>query len=203
MLLAIARILLATLALTAIGQQALLHAAASYSMLNFFSYFTNLSNLAAAAVLIWSVSIRAPRKSTMNDVARYVSTVNMAVVGIVFSLLLRNVDLGALLPWVNFVLHYVMPVAIVLEWLLQPPGSRLKAGQLAVAMVFPAGYVVYVLLRGAATGWYPYPFLDPANVGGYGGVAMYSLGILVVFVLAGGAILIIGNRLPRLISGDA
>lgn len=193
-LLSVVRALLATLALTAIGQQFLLHIGASYNTLNFFSYFTNLSNLFAAFVLLLSMASRSSQTAALRDVVRYISAVNMAVVGIVFFVLLRNVDLGALLPWVNFVLHYIMPVAVVLEWLLRPPTSRLKAWYLALALVFPAAYLVYVLLRGAAVGWYPYPFLNPANVGGYGGVAVYSMGIFVTFLVIGGALLAAGNR---------
>lgn len=45
----------------------------------------------------------------------------MALVGIVFGALLRDVDLGDLLPWVNTVHHYIMPVVVVLDWLYQPP----------------------------------------------------------------------------------
>jgi hypothetical protein len=55
----------------------------------------------------------------------------------------------------------------------------------------------YVILRGADTGWYPYPFLNPGNVGGYGGVATYACGIAVAFVLAAWALLAVGNRLGR------
>lgn len=47
----IARVALALLVLAAIGWQLRLHLAASYSALNFFSDFTNLSNLFAACVL--------------------------------------------------------------------------------------------------------------------------------------------------------
>ena len=49
------RTILVALALTAIGQQLLLHIGASYNALNFFSYFTNLSNLFAVFVLLLSV----------------------------------------------------------------------------------------------------------------------------------------------------
>lgn len=42
----------------------------------------------------------------------------MVVVGIVFALLLRTMDLGSLLPWVNFLLDYVMPAVVLLDWLL-------------------------------------------------------------------------------------
>ena len=41
------RVGLATLALAAIGQQLVIHICASYSVLNFFCYCTDLSNLFA------------------------------------------------------------------------------------------------------------------------------------------------------------
>jgi hypothetical protein len=188
---AIPRVILALVALVAMRQQLILHIASSYSVLNFFSYFTNLSNLFAVLVLLLSVFFG---KEEPRDLVRYISTVNMTIVGLVFAVLLRNVDLGALLPWVNYVLHYVMPVAIVLDWLLSPPASRLRSRSVFLAMVFPSVYLTYVILRGADTGWYPYPFLNPANVGGYGGVATYACGIAAAFVLAAWALLAVGNR---------
>jgi hypothetical protein len=187
----IARLTLALVALVAIGQQLILHVGASYSVLNFFSYFTNLSNLFAAFVLLITVF---SGKMKSRDLFRYISTVNMTIVGIVFAVLLRDVDLGALLPWVNYALHYVMPVAIVLDWLLSPPDSTLKSRSVLLAMTFPSAYLIYVILRGAVIAWYPYPFLNPAKVGGYGGVAMYACGIAAAFVLAAWALLAAGNR---------
>jgi hypothetical protein len=192
--LTIVRLLLAALTLNAIGQQLLLHVGASYSALNFFSYFTNLSNLFAVFALLLSVSVRSSRHDGLRDVARYASTVNMAIVGIVFITLLRKVDLGDLLPWVNTVLHYVMPVAVVLDWLIQPTASKLHTKHLVGVLLFPAIYLIYVLMRGASVSWYPYPFLDPANVGGYSGVALYSAGIFVTFLVVGGLLLVVGNR---------
>jgi hypothetical protein len=191
------RLFFALLALTAIGQQLVLHIGANFSVVNFFSYFTNLSNLLAALVLLISVFGRSAMSSASLGMLRYASVVNMTVVGLVFAALLRNVDLGGLLPWVNFVLHYVMPIVIVLDWLMQPPATKLQAKHLAIAFVFPCLYIAYVVLRGASMGWYPYPFLNPANVGGYGGVAMYALGITITFFIAAWALLAVGNRLSR------
>jgi hypothetical protein len=196
-MLIIARLFFAALTLTAIGQQLILHIGASYSVINFFSYFTNLSNLLAATVLLISVFGRFAMSAASRDMLRYASVVNMTVVGLVFAALLRNVDLGGLLPWVNFILHYIMPVVIVLDWLLQPPATKLQAKHLGIAFVFPALYIGYVVLRGTSMGWYPYPFLNPANVGGYSGVAMYTVGITVTFFIAAWALLAIGNRLSK------
>ncbi len=191
-MLAIPRVILALVAMVAIGHQLMLHMDASYSALNFFSYFTNLSNLFAAFALLLSVFAG---KGKSRDLVRYLSAVNMTVVGLVFAVLLRNVDLGALLPWVNYVLHYLMPVAIVLDWLMSPPVSRAGSRNILLALAFPTVYLIYVIVRGADTGWYPYPFLNPAQVGGYGGVATYALGIAATFILAAWALLAVGNRL--------
>jgi hypothetical protein len=184
----------AVLALTAIGIQLTLHVGASYSVLNFFSYFTNLSNLIAALVLLLCAINASSINSRSMALARYMSVVNMTVVGLVFSLLLRDVDLGALLPWINFVLHYVMPVVVVADWLLSPPLVKLRSKDTLLALVFPSSYLAYVILRGAETAWYPYPFLNPANVGGYSGVAMYSVGIALTFLVMAWLLLAAGSR---------
>ncbi|MFN3440108.1 MAG: Pr6Pr family membrane protein [Acidovorax sp.] len=193
-MLTLARLILAVVTLAAIGLQLFLHVSASYSTLNFFSYFTNLSNLFATLVLVLCV-VTPPSRA--RDLSQYVATVNMAVVGLVFAVLLRNVDLGDLRPWVNFVLHYLMPVAVVLLWFVAPPVSRLTRRHLLVAMAVPAVYLLYVVVRGASTGWYPYPFLNPALVGGYGAVAAYALGIAVTFLIISAVLLAAGNRLSR------
>lgn len=48
-------------------------------------------------------------------------------------------------------------------------------------------YVVYALLRGALTGSWPYPFLDP-DLNSAWGVAANILGLQLSFVLSGAAL---------------
>ena len=92
-------------------------------MVNFFSYFTNLSNIFAAAVLLVEsvLTWRGKEGGPAWALLRCISVVCMALVGVVFNTLLRDVDLGSLLPWINTWLHYVMPIAVVADWLIQPP----------------------------------------------------------------------------------
>jgi hypothetical protein len=191
----IVRTFLGSLALVAIGIQLSIQVRTGASLANFFSYFTNLSNVFAAVVLLVIAGSRSISKHLQS--VRALATMNMAVVGIVFTLLLRNEDLGSLKPWINFVLHDLMPCAVVLDWLLEPPPSRLRWRNLWVFVIFPAAYLAYTLTRGVATGWYPYPFLNPERVGGYGGVAAYASGITVLFVLVGWVVLVVGNRRVR------
>ena len=186
----IARLALAALTLFAIGRQLGIHVAMGANVLNFFSYFTNLSNLIAALVfLLLGLARDGDAPPAWLKRLRAISVVNMVVVGIVFSVLLRNVDLGALLPWVNFVLHTLMPIAVALDWLAWPqraslPGAGIRMGWRDVlwCLPFPALYLVYSVVRGASTGWFAYPFLNPAKVGGAGGVAVYALGITATFI---------------------
>ena len=188
------RVALGLLTLGAIGRQLTIHVSLGLSVVNFFSYFTNLSNLFAALVLLWGARGLAGRGATgPPDLVRAIAAVNVTVVGVVFAVLLRDVDLGALQPWVNVVLHYVMPCAVVVDWMVQPPRTRLEPRGIVICLAFPACYLSYVLLRGRAVGWYPYPFLNPDLVGGYGGVAMYAAGIALTFLAAGWALVALGN----------
>lgn len=189
------RLSLGTLALVAIATQLSVHIQYSFSVVNFFSFFTNLSNLLAAIVLLsGAFQLMAHRRPTArSDWFRCAAVSQMAVVGIVFAILLHDVDLGSLRPWVNTVLHTVMPIAVVLEWWWIPPQNKLNHQQLLQVLIFPVMYVTYTLIRGAATGWYPYPFLNPENAGGYGGVVAYAVAIAAVCYLVSWMLFKIAN----------
>ncbi len=180
----------------AIARQFAIQLHGGFSVVNFFSYFTNLSNLLAAGVFIrGALRIATGRLPTHADaLLRGAATVAMVIVGVVFVALLRNADLGQLLPWVDTVLHYVMPVAVVIDWIADPPCSPLGVRAVALWLAYPLVYIVYVLTRGAATAWYPYPFLNPANVGGARGVAPYIAAILVLFVVVGWSAVAVATR---------
>lgn len=165
------------------------------SVVNFFSYFTNLSNIIIGVVLIVSaarlISGRAP---TVGDTAvRGASVVYIVFVGIVFNTLLRDVELGDLIPWVNAIVHFVIPVAGLLDWLIWPPRNRLPFRVTFIWMSFPVVYVAYSLIRGAITGFYPYPFFNPSAVGGYGGVALYCLALVIGFFVLAVIVRFLGN----------
>lgn len=192
------RFLFGAFTLVAVGTQLGIHISHGFSVVNFFSYFTNLSNIFAAVVLIVE-SVLTWRGKDLGPawvLLRCISVVCMALVGIVFTLLLRDVDLGALLPWINTWLHYVMPIVIVADWLITPPRHAIALKRIAVAVVFPLVYLAYSLIRGAAINWYAYPFLNPAD-GGYSGVLLTCLMIAVGFVAMTLLIMVVGNKLRR------
>ena len=196
-LLAGARIFFGLLTFVALIAQLVVTIQIKFGIVNFFSFFTNLSNMFAGVMLIiGGVYLFQRREPTVTfEIVRGASVVAMALVGVVFSLLLRNADLGDLLPWVNIIHHYIMPVAVVADWLYQPPKVKLGLRQIAYWLIFPVVYVVYTLIRGPLAHFYPYPFFNPAQVGGYGGVALYSVGMLVGFIIGSLILMALANRL--------
>lgn len=171
--------------------------AGALDVVNFFSYFTIQSNLIGIAALLLSAAWEADRRPAWLDWLRGAATVYLTVTFIVVLLLLQNVDVGLQLGWVDFVLHKLMPVVIVADWLLDPPRTRLPTRDALLWLVYPLIWLAYTLVRGAAGGWYPYPFLDPAHAGGYGSVAVTSLVILVAGAGLSLAVAWIGNRLAH------
>jgi hypothetical protein len=200
-ILVVGRLFFGLLTLVAIGVQLGIHIQHGFAVLNFFSYFTNLSNIFAAVVfLLGALALlrrREPRSQVADDLARGAAAAAMAIVGIVYGILLRNEDLGTLLPWVNVVVHYVMPVAVVADWLYAPPASRLTLRQTGYWLIYPLLFLIYTLVRGAIVNWYPYPFLNPAKAGGYGGVTLYAIAIFVAFLIVGWLLVAVGNAQKR------
>lgn len=156
------------------------------SVPNFFSFFTIQSNVIALVMLLLSalIGLRGGELSRAMEMWRGGAVAWMATTGIVVVLLLSNLnaDLQLTEPWVDTVLHQVMPIVMVLDWLMAPPRFRLDFRQALVWAAYPLLYCAYSLIRGPIVDWYPYPFLDPGQSGGYWAVAAYSVGIAVGFV---------------------
>jgi hypothetical protein len=162
-------------------------------LINYFSYFTILSNIIGASLLlVGAARWRADRSATL-DRLRGAAVVYLSVTFIVFALLLSNTDVDLAIPWVNSVLHEIIPIVVLLDWLIDPPIARLSLRQGLIWLSFPALWIVYVLIRGALIGRYPYPFLDPTH-GGYGSVAAYCLGILILMAAICAITVWLGNQ---------
>jgi hypothetical protein len=120
----------------------------------------------------------------------------MTTTGVVYGLLLSGYEeeLQTALPWVNTVVHRVIPLVMVIDWMIERPHNRLDFRRCLVWVTFPVAYLAYSLIRGPIVEWYPYPFLDPDEAGGYAGVAAYSIGIALGFVGFVWLIVTLGNR---------
>jgi hypothetical protein len=158
----------------------------SLSVVSFFSYFTVLSNVAAAVVLA-SLAVRPDLSSDTRFVpVRGAVTLYMTITFLVYTLLLApaSADVGLTAKWVDLVVHFVGPIVVLLDWLVDPPRQSLPLPVVGTWLIFPAAYFAYSLIRGPIVDWYPYPFLDPGQHG-YAVILLYAVVILVVFVLVG------------------
>jgi hypothetical protein len=168
------------------------------TVITFFSFFTILTNLLVAAVFTaivirpkggwWQWLCRPPVQAG--------TAVYIAIVGIIYQLLLRQLWNPQGAQWVaDVLLHAVIPIGYVLYWLLFAPRAGLHWKDAVAWLGYPAVYLVYILARGGVTGLYPYPFVD-VNVLGYGGVLERAAGFLLVF-LGMGLLVVAVARLTR------
>lgn len=133
----------------------------NFTIANFFSYFTIESNiLLLASFALATASTQLKRNLKHTDFFRGAVTLYMATTGIVYFLLLRSVDVQITAPWVNNVLHYIAPCIAVFDWLYNKPAKNTALKSALVWLIFPSVYLVYSLIRGHFTDWYPYPFLN-------------------------------------------
>ncbi|MFC1421236.1 Pr6Pr family membrane protein [Streptacidiphilus cavernicola] len=161
------------------------------SLVNFFSYFTVLSNCAATVVLGYGGVAELLGRPGAPDLVRGAATLYLAVTGLVYAVALSGAETG-MLAWTNDVLHRVIPLVLLADWLLLPPLRRLRWSEAAGWLVFPVLYLGYTLLRGPHARWYPYPFLDPRQHG-YVRVAVSSVLVTLAFLALGALIVWVGN----------
>lgn len=178
------------------AQMKVLGDAGRLDAVNFLSFFTIQSNLIGAVALA-SIALRGERRPRWVDWLRGGATVYLTITFVVVIALLQGIDVGLQLAWVDFALHKLSPVIVVLDFVLDPPRTRQSPRDALLWLVYPLIWLGYTLVRGAAIGWYPYPFLDPSRAGGYGSVAVTSLVILVAGALLSLAVAWLGDRLAR------
>ncbi|MEV6334720.1 Pr6Pr family membrane protein [Nocardia vinacea] len=67
--------------------------------------------------------------------------------------------------WINDVLHRILPIVMVLDWILIPVTLSITRALIGGWLIYPVGYGAYTLIRGPIVDWYPYPFIDPREQG--------------------------------------
>ena len=146
-------------------------------------YFTILSN--AFVLLTAAAQAVIPGAWLARPSVRGCATTAIVLVGLGYHLLLREVwDPQGWQRVADDLLHYAVPIAALLHWLVFPPRERLPATAPLRWLVYPLAYFVWVLARGAWLGTYPYPFVDVPALG-YARVALNAAGLSLVFLAAG------------------
>ena len=177
-----------------VAQSAFLATRNVFDPTRFFAFFTIQSNLVGVAAFAWVLTRGDAPRTRPVELLRGAAAAYLTVTFFVVIFLLSGVDVQLQLGWVDVVLHKVFPIVVVLDWLLDPPTVRLSVRDAAIWLVYPLAWTGFTIARGAADGWYPYPFLDPSN-GGYGQVAVTVVAVTVGFLAVATAYIAIGNAL--------
>jgi hypothetical protein len=151
---------------------------------NFFGFFSIQANLLAAAVLAGTAMLVLLRRRVPAwlDLARAATTAYLLVVGLVYNTLLAGVAGGVVLPWAETVLHVVVPIFCLVDWLVIADRGAQPWHRLWLVLVYPVLWTTVVVLRGATDGWVPYPVLGVVN--GQDSVVVYAALIAVAFTVA-------------------
>lgn len=174
------RLLMAAAVVAAIITQLANTISLGHSVTNFFSFFTIQSNIiGVVAVTTAALAGATARRSVWLSQLRGAATLYMGITGMIFSLLLSGADVQTPIPWVNSTLHYIFPLFIVIDWLVDRSVRPLSFRQGLIFLAYPVAYGAFCLIRGPIVDWYPYPFLDP-RLHGYTFVAVMMVFVAVV-----------------------
>jgi hypothetical protein len=161
----------------------------------YFSFFTTQTNVLANLIFL------APTLAPNSRLGRWASgtgvraavTLYIAVVGLVFHFILSATWKPEGLAAVgNFVVHYLMPLAVVLDWLMFTPKGRLRWIDPVKWLIFPLLYGVWTVVHGQIIDWYPYFFIDIGRIGW--GAALINYGLLLGFFLIVGLVMVAIDR---------
>lgn len=166
------------------------------TIIRFFSFFTILTN-SLEAVYFSKLSAELIFKKSdakINFGVLTAITVYILIVGLVYQVILRHLwSPTGLQRVVDEMLHSLNPLLVLIFWIMNRKGNILQYKSLLTWLIFPLAYLVFVLLRGEISGFYPYPFLNVTEIG-LQQVIMNSLGMTAVFVLMSVLLIWISKR---------
>ena len=150
-------------------------------LLIYFSFFTILTNM---LVMVASTGIArsrgnlhrwAIRSSTRTAISVYIS-----VTAVIFQLLLaKHVEFSPIGWWGNLLVHQLVPAMWLTGWVLFGRHGGIARSAPLHWLIYPVAYAAWTFAHGAATGWYPYPFMNVATRGG--ATVAFNMALMTLF----------------------
>jgi len=132
-------------------------------LVRFFSFMTILTNIIVALAYVLPLVAPSSKAGKLFATPNTQSAVCMFIVMVCLGyhfMLSKLYTLVGLQYYVDRGLHYVVPIAYVLFYLIFVKKGTLVYRNIYKWLMFPFVYLVYVLIRGLITNDYPYPFLN-------------------------------------------
>lgn len=164
-------------------------------LLSFFTIQNNfLVALALTLILLWPLSKWGKFFSTPSVLGGL--SLYIIIVCVVYQLILRkeHTQYG----WFRFcdeVFHSVSPPMFVIFWLVFITKDSLPWTKAFSWLIYPLIYFIYIIARGALTGYYPYSFID-GNKLTYAQISVNFVLLLIAFLAIGSGLIGI-TRLAR------
>lgn len=135
----------------------------------FFSFFTILTNSLVA--IFFTLTITRPKKGACFPILNKPGTLTalttyITIVGLVYQVLLRKTWAPTgLQKIVDEALHAIIPIMVIIFWYLYEDKTLVKFRQIPRWLIYPLLYLIFILIRGRFSGFYPYPFVNVTNIG--------------------------------------
>jgi len=128
-------------------------------------------------------------------------TVYITIVGVIYNVILRSLwEPQGMQKLVDELLHSVIPVLFILYWLVFTSIGELKWKNAFPWLIYPIIYIIYAIVHGAITRFYPYPFVD-VNELGYNKALLNGGAVLLIIFLLSLALISAGKIMKRFDNG--
>lgn len=165
------------------------------AIIRYFSYFTILTNL-LVAVCFSSLMFPQSKNYRFFNLASVITaiTVYILIVGLVYNLVLRSLwKPQGLQLLVDNLLHSVTPLLSLLYWFFFASVKNIYWQQTFKWILYPLLYLVFVIIRGTLSNFYPYFFIDVSKLG-YAKAFINSGYITLAFLLVSFLLLWLGKK---------
>lgn len=165
--------------------------------IRFFSFFTILTNSLVA--IYFTLTIFKQKKGYLSILNKPGSltavTVYITIVGLVYQIILRNTwEPTGTQMIVDELLHTIIPINVIVFWYLYEEKSLISYRQMPQWLIYPLLYLIYILIRGNVSNFYPYPFVDVGNLG-ISKVIANSIGLIALFIGISASFIKIGKAI--------
>lgn len=132
--------------------------------LNTLCFFTILSNSLVGYVSY--MLFKGKSAASGFAIARHTALVCITVTSIVYHVLIAGThELTGLNVITDIFLHTVIPLLYVIGWFVYGPRGLSSWTVAWKSLLFPIGWAIFAMIRGAIVGYYPYEFMDVRDLG--------------------------------------
>ena len=166
------------------------------TIIRFFSFFTILTNILVALYFTSRIPVfKNTSFSKLSNSGNLTAlTAFILVVGLVYQIILRGTwQPTGLQRIIDELLHSVIPFFVLLYWLQFATKNDLIFKNIKVWLWFPVIYLLYIIIRGHFSNFYPYPFINVLEIG-YSQILINSIIVSLFFLFIISVLIFIGNK---------